>query len=190
MEMDAEYLEKLKSALTERGYELAAGMTDEEIRRAEETFNFVFPPDLRQLLQTFLPISDGFPDWREGKVRDLLDWLDEPIEGICFDVEENAFWVDSWGERPGDIDDAIEEARRHVTRQPLLIPIFSHRFLPAQPVSDGNPVFSVVQSDVLRYGDDLEDYFQKEFEVPRSSPQPFQAKRIAFWSELAGESRI
>jgi hypothetical protein len=48
----------------------------------------------------------------------------------------------------------------------------------------------VVQSDVLGYGDDLEDYFQKEFEVPRSSPQPFQPRRIAFWSELSGDNRI
>jgi hypothetical protein len=188
--MDDQYLQTLKSALQDRGYELAEGMTDEELAKAEETFGFTFPADLRRMLKAFLPVSDGFPDWREGKVRDLLDWLDEPIEGICFDVEENGFWLDSWGERPADMDDAIEEARRHVTREPLLIPVFTHRFLPAEPVGEGNPVFSVVQSDVLRYGDDLEDYFQKEFEVPRSSPQPFQAKRVPFWSDLAGESRI
>lgn len=188
--MDSEYLERLRGVLVERGYELADGLTDEEVKRAEETFGFTFPADLRSMLQAFLPVSDGFPDWREGKVRDLLDWLDEPIEGICFDVEENGFWLDAWGERPADVDDAIEEARRHVAKEPVLIPVFTHRFVPAEPAQAGNPVFSVVQSDVLCYGDDLEDYFQKEFEVPRSSPQPFQARRVAFWSDLAGQSRI
>lgn len=185
--MDVEYLERLKNRLVEQGYEVTAGLTDEEVKRVEETFGFTFPPDLRRTLQAFLPVSDGFPDWRDGKVRDLLDWLDEPVEGICFDVEENGFWLDQWGEKPPDMDDAIEEARRQISREPMLIPVFTHRFVPVAPTGEGNPVFSVVQSDVLVYGSDLEDYFAKEFEVSRQSPQPFQPKRVSFWSELAGE---
>lgn len=64
--MDDEYLQALKGALQDRGYELADGMTDEELAKAEETFGFVFPADLRRMLKAFLPVSDGFPDWREG----------------------------------------------------------------------------------------------------------------------------
>lgn len=41
---------------------------------------------------------------------------------------------------------------------PRLIPICSHRYIPEEPHDAGNPVFSVMQSDVIYYGADLANY--------------------------------
>lgn len=182
--MDQNYLEALREAFLAKSIDLAAGLTEEELGRVEQAFGFRFPPDLRLVLQFMLPVSEGFPDWRNERVQDLIEWFDAPAEGIAFDVEENDFWMEQWGERPDDVDDAIEDARRHVAQAPILVPVFSHRFIPARPEEAGNPVFSVVESDVIVFGNDLASYFHTEFDVPLPEWAAQMPKRIEFWSDL------
>jgi hypothetical protein len=47
-----------------RGLHFDEGLSDAEVRRAEENYGVRFPPDLRALLQTALPLSFPFPIWR------------------------------------------------------------------------------------------------------------------------------
>lgn len=54
----------------------------------------------------------------------------------------------------------------------------------AEPPADGNPVFSVVQTDIIHYGDDLADYFANEFGLPLLPWARSPPRHIAFWSEL------
>jgi hypothetical protein len=86
-----------------------------------------------------------------------------PFDGIAFDIKNNAFWWDDWGPKPERLDDALAVARQRVSAAPKLIPVFSHRYLPAEPCLSGNPVFSVHQTDIIFYGTDLWDYFRQEF---------------------------
>lgn len=182
--MSPEYLEQLRKTLVSKGIELDPGLSDEEIDRIESDFGFRFPPDYRAVLQAMLPVSEGFPNWRSGNTGELIEWLDSPAEGIAFEVEENDFWLPQWGERPEEVDDAIEEARRLVSAAPVLIPVFSHRFIPARPADAGNPVFSVVDADVICYGADLQAYFHEEFDAPMEDQEARVPKKIEFWSEL------
>src|SRR3954468_2232173 len=69
--------------------EFYPGLTDAEVERAQQQFEFQFPPDLREFLQTALPRGPQFPDWRSGEPGRLRDWLDVPRRGILFDVEYN-----------------------------------------------------------------------------------------------------
>jgi hypothetical protein len=62
--------------------------------------------------------------------------------------------------------------------------LISHRYLPEQPHEQGSPVFSVCQSDVIYYGANLEDYFEREFTRHDSRPWPDKIKYIPFWSDL------
>lgn len=57
------------------------------------------------------------------------------------------------------------KARIHelVAAAPRLLPIYSHRYLLAEPCRAGNPVFSVYQSDIIVYGTDLRTYLLHEF---------------------------
>ena len=127
------------------------------------------------------------PTWRHGDPAEIQKQIDWPVEGICFDVEHNSFRVEEWGPRPTDIEDAKATARAQVARAPKLIPLYSHRYVPSEPPREGNPVLSVHQTDIIYYGENLEDYIQNEFwtSFGRSEPRPSKDVRtIRFWSSL------
>ncbi len=183
--MDGRYLERLSVALRDRGVSVEPGLSGEEITRVEEDFGFVFPEDLRALLAHALPAGADFPDWRDGNVQDLLEWLDAPAEGICFDVEHSGFWFAEWGVRPEDPEEAADVARMQISRAPMLIPLHSNRFLPAEPAREGNPVLLVDQSQVQVAGARLEEFFEKEFGVRSSGEASGAVPEIGLWSALA-----
>jgi hypothetical protein len=163
---------------------LEPGLSDEEFDDVESRFKFVFPPDLRALLAAALPVSPRFPDWRSALDEDLETALDWPTEGICFDVERNGFWLEAWGVRPLDSDEAGAIARERIAEAPTLIPIYGHRYIPDQPARIGNPVLSVSQSDIIYSGRDLPDYLEREFRPSRDRAPIAGARHVPFWSEL------
>lgn len=161
------------------------GYTAAELERAQTRFQLTFPPDLIDLLRDRRPV--GGPDWNdEDVVRSLLAW---PFEGLLFDVEEADLWWPEWGARPANADERAEVLRSVVARAPRLIPVFSHRYLPATPNEAGNPVFSVYQSDVIHYGANLEDYLAREENGWNSRPWPQTVREIDFWSEVVRRNR-
>jgi hypothetical protein len=177
--------------MKQRGVEFEQGLTDSEIGLAEEWGQFRFVPDLRAFLQTALPVAWNtqhgrreFPRWRHDGaiIKNAQAWI---CEGIEFDILNNHFWLEAWGEKPLVIDDAFNVARQHLSSAPLMIPIYSHRHIPAEPYEAGNPVFSIYQTDIIYYGTDLESYLQNEF--LRGSNfiiEDSAVKRIRFWSGL------
>jgi len=158
-----------------------AGLSVEELTRCEQRFGFRFPPDLREFLQTALPCGPKFPDWRTGDENMLREWLDLPRRGLLFDVEHNGLWLDEWGRRPERLEAAIEVASALILDAPKLIPIFSHRMMPDEPHTAGNPVLSVHQSDIIYYGFDLEDYLRHEFGLSGREKWPDPDRPIRFW---------
>jgi hypothetical protein len=162
--------------------EFDPGLTDAEVERAQQRFEFQFPPDLRDFLQTALPRGPLFPDWRAGDDARLRDWLDRPRQGILFDVEENDFWHPDWNARPCMIEDALSVASEAVKAAPRMIPIFAHRMIPAEPHEPDNPVYSIHQTDIIYYGFDLADYLRHEFNLPDRAAWPEEIRPIRFWS--------
>ncbi|NUP08116.1 MAG: hypothetical protein HOW73_18875 [Polyangiaceae bacterium] len=160
------------------------GLTNTEVLSTEAAFGLRFPEDLRALLQTGLPRGPGFPDWRAGDRTALRFWLDEPSQGVLFDVEHAAFWLPEWGARPLALTDALTVAREALQAAPRLIPIFAHRMIPEEPHSSGDPVLSVYQTDIIYYGFDLVDYLQHEFRVGPRRPWPVNVRAIRFWDSL------
>jgi hypothetical protein len=178
----------IQARLKTIGIQIDAGLSANEFRRIESQFEFTFPPDLREFLSIGLPTSKGWVDWRgsdEASIRSRLDW---PFDGMCFDIEHNTFWMNDWARNPDDLKAAFEIARQAVRQAPTLIPIFAHRYIPAQPNEPGNPIFSVHQTDIIYYGNDLLDYFQNEFKDAFGrvgSSVISSPRRIPFWSDLA-----
>jgi hypothetical protein len=169
------------------GVQIDAGLMQEEFTAVEVTYGFQFPPDLREFLSIGVPKSDRWLNWRGGEtyIRGRLDW---PFDGICFDIEHNDFWLDEWGDRPSDLKAAFEIARRAYQQAPVLIPIFSHRYIPSIPHDSGNPIFSVYQTDIIYYGADLLDYLENDFgskSGPANHIFPSSPRQIPFWSKLA-----
>lgn len=48
-------------------------------------------------------------------------------------------------------------------KAPKLVPIYSHRYMPFITEDDNIPVFSIMQSDIIYYGENLISYLEVEF---------------------------
>ncbi len=167
-----------------RGCSIEPGLTAAERARAEERFAIRFPPDLAELLRVGLPTGEGFPQWRslDASIEAQLAW---PLEGMLFDVEHNGFWMPEWGQRPADLEAANAVATAAVRAAPALVPLYAHRYLPAEPLEAGNPVFSVYQTDVIYYGHDLASWIEAEWGVGYERAIRFDVIRpIRFWGRV------
>ncbi|MEU8079900.1 hypothetical protein AB0B31_31180 [Catellatospora citrea] len=165
--------------------QVADPLTAAEFAGLQQRFGFVFNPDHRALLAAGLPVGGRWPDWRDGDPDQLRDRLAAPVDGVLFDVQENGFWLPAWGDRPSRTAFALSVARRMLEQTPQLVPVYGHRYAPALPETD-LPVFSVVQTDVIVYGDTLPAYLRHEFDLPPGDQPlgPTTPKQIPFWSDL------
>lgn len=145
--------------LQSRGVKLAPGLTDAELASAEDRVGCRFPPDLQSFLQAALPCGKGVPDWRNPSSPDIAEKLDWAALRLAFDLKDHTWWwPPPWGSRPADLGEAIRNGQEQLRLVPPLIPIWGHRFLPAEPREAGNPVFSVWKMvDSIYYGRDLRD---------------------------------
>jgi len=118
-----------------------------------------------------LPVHPDFPDWRNITAKELDDERRWVFEGIWGDIDGYDYfamndkqerelvpwqcrtWYEGWGSAPRDRNTAYAIVRA--------------RFMPDTPAEAGNPVFSVMQTDIIHYGNDLADYLHNEFGVPR-----------------------
>lgn len=204
--MNKENILSLIALMEQNSVVFESGLSNEEVSRAENIFNIFFPPDLKEFLQAALPVKvnivpqEGviyssralkFPNWRESlndkeekaAIRQLLHW---PLEGVLFDIDKNIFWHPQWGVKPADLDSSKKTALKYLKKCPKLIPLYSHRYIPSFPLEAGNPVFSVYQTDVVYYGNNLPSYFAQEFgfKLPQSFKLLKKPKDIPFWSNL------
>jgi hypothetical protein len=187
-------MKNLLNLLINKGVQFEDGLTNQEIAQVEIKFNIKFPPDLKDFLQLGLPVSDNFVNWRKGLISeevaaDILSRLEWPLEGMLYDLQENEFWIKSWGNKPKTYKEKEIIAKQKYLTFPKLIPIFSHRYIPMEPMETGNPIFSVHQMDIIYYGYDLATYFANEFnfELPSDFPIIEEPKNIRFWSNWIDE---
>ena len=159
------------------------GLAEEQVAAVEHDWALRFPPDYRLFLKHLHSVdrplkcrkgresasdtptlrdAPSFYNWlTEGDL--LRDRLDDLATGLEFDVEEAGLWRPAWGTRPATKEARAQRVRALVDAAPHLIPVFGHRYLLAEPCRPGNPVFSIVQSDLIICGADLRTYFLAEF---------------------------
>jgi hypothetical protein len=58
--------EALIAHLKSKGIHFDNGLTEQEALQVEQKFDLTFPPDLRLFLQTAIPVSKGFYNWRKN----------------------------------------------------------------------------------------------------------------------------
>jgi cell wall assembly regulator SMI1 len=163
--------------------ELRPGLTLDEIASIEREFGFCFADDHRALLMTAHSVGGRLPNWRDGDREQLREMLAWPVEGVLFDVRHNDFWYDGWGERPESMEESLATARGFLLDAPRLIPVYGHRYLPAGRGTEGHPVLSVWQTDIIIYGADLASYLRHEF---GGEPLKLDGVRAtaAFWKDV------
>jgi hypothetical protein len=168
--------------------EIAPGLTEAEFARLEQQFGFEFADDHRGFLATGLPLGDSWPNWRTESTVAVRALLAGPVEGVLFDVRHSGFWHAGWGARPAGIKDALVLAAERLAGAPAMVPVYSHRYLPAGRGGWGHPVLSMYQTDIIVSGLDLLDYLYQEFHVgpgiERADPDWRPAPTVPFWSDL------
>lgn len=165
--MTIQQTKQIINLLGHKGVLFEDGLSDLEVLQIQEKFAVQFPPDLKQFLQTRLPISDRFVNWRQGladmeTAKGIVDRLSWPLDGILWDLRNDA-WLSIWGNKPKIHEDKVAIAKSCYAQVPKMVPIYSHRYIPSDPDESGNPVFSVHQTDIIYYGFDLASYFAHEF---------------------------
>jgi hypothetical protein len=159
------------------------GLSDSELATAQAEAGVAFPPDLCELLTATLPCGPEFPDWR-SRPRDAMDeWRARLVGQIHFDVLENDFWPSMWPARPESPAESREIVTQRLAEAPALIPIYGHRAIPNEPLEAGNPVFSVWQTDIIIYGNDLADYLRHEFHGGEPVAE-LPERTIRFWTAM------
>jgi hypothetical protein len=161
-----------------RGARWLEPLPDEEIRAIEAQWQICFPPDYRLFFKwlhaTDIPhlememfpgeyVAGLFYNWQREPTA--IRWAYEHIlGGFAFDALHNThFWRSEWGAVPGTEEEARERLKPIVDAAPRLIPLYTHRYLLAEPCRAGNPVLSIWQSDIIVYAPDLRTYLLAEW---------------------------
>jgi hypothetical protein len=173
--------------LSQTGIKFDNGLLEEELKTIEQLYNIQFPYELKCLYSIALPISDGFCNWKDTDIKNvkkIKELLNLPIKGILSDLEED-FWNEIWGEKPSMLEEAKKVVIRHYQNAPKLVPIFFHRFIPYVKNKKIVPVFSIHQSDIIYYGENLISYLEIEFGIKKHTDLAYKdIPYIKFWSDL------
>ncbi len=182
--MYADIIERLQQA----GVGFQTGLSEAEFDWIEREYQLTFPLPLREFVSEALPVSGNFYNWRSRSddnmqhIRDMLNW---PLEGILFDVEHNGFWYKPWGDRPLDIEEAKRVCIKEFAKVPQLIPVYSHCYMPSVFGVGELPVYSVYQTDIIYYGENLRSYFEVEFFGKSQTDIDFSSiSNVPFWGDI------
>lgn len=165
----------------------APGLSSDEIASIEAQLGFRVPEDFAYLFQNLQDPGRVFFPWSEFDKRRYDESIAWVLHGIEFDIEKDNLWLERWGKKPDTLPAALDVARKDFQTWPKLLPIYAHRFLAAEPCRSGNPVFSIMQTDIIYYGSDLPHFLLNEF-VDRDYALHTQAqniRRIEIWSDFA-----
>jgi hypothetical protein len=168
-----------------------AGYQQSELDEIQRRWELRFPPDLVELMLRRRPLVPGGFDWLVATPTEIANKLEWPMEGFVFDILENDLWWSEWGPKPHEPSEQVERVRKVLAAAPKLIPLYAHRYLPEQPFERGNPVFSVMQSDVVYYGTSVDDWLVREEHGTRDMPTidpDTPPKEIPFWSQAVREN--
>lgn len=165
---------------------ISDGLTPNEINQIRDIYNLEFPNSLKSFFLTALPISRGFYNWRDFSdcnISFIKEAINYPIKDI-YDRADEVYWCEDWGAEPSNKQEFIKRVRQKLQKAPRLIPIFSHRYIPAINKIDP-PILSIQGVDVIYYGENLKNYFNIEFGDEKQEYINFEkVPHIPFWSEL------
>jgi hypothetical protein len=189
----AQWTHFLTDALHQVGARLDPGFSRAELAAVEQAAGTVLPTELRLMLTLALPVGPPWRDWRTDPSGLMATWRAYVTDGLVVDAR-HSFWHDLWGPRPATVAEREQVVRQQAAALPRLFPIFGHRALaidivPGFDSADGNPVFSVHQTDVIYYGNDLADWFNTEFGIPLPDWATHRPRRVPFWSALSDPGR-
>lgn len=189
-EIAKEKYNEILGMLKKKKYDILPGMASGQISSVERAYGFNFPTSLADFYSCGVPMSKSplsdFPDWwnfDSQNISDIKKWISAPMENLRSDVRDG-FWLNVWGERPENVDDALAVFDSLAEKAPKLIPVYGHRYIPVIEGVDDPPVISAVGQDIIYYGCNLSNYMKNEFIDFTEPIDPDKIIRIPFWSDI------
>lgn len=168
------------------------GATQGAIQAVQEYLGHTLAPDLLYLAERTCDPDGTCMRWMKGpsEIQAFREWV---LEGLRFDVLDNGLWLASWGERPESPKDRIAKLESEFETWPKLLPLNGHRAIPASPCEAGNPIFSIMQSDIIYYGATLADWMALDLTASghgeRTRPSSTaKVRHIPIWSDFAEQT--
>lgn len=190
------------------------GLTEDEIDETEKKYQISFTPEHRAFLRILhtldrkekIEYTDGFGEEAEQITEEtsfFINWMEDdeeirqklvwPFQQVLRDVlhEEQPFWKNSWGSRPGTKEEIIRVFTEIYKRSPPLIPINSHRFVVSDPNLKHRPVLSIWGTDTIVYGWTLRTYILNEIgaQYLGTTEPVFDEEEQEFYPECTPEAR-
>lgn len=164
------------------------GASETRLNAVEAELGFVLPDDLRYLAGHTADPDGHLFSWIDRPVA-IAEFREQVFEGICADISASLFWLTRWGERPDDASQRLAVFEEDFRSWPQLVPVHAHRALVVDPPDDGNPVFSIMQTDIICYGCTLADWMALEFTRGSGAYEDCvdlgKLRSIPVWSEFA-----
>lgn len=169
------------------------GISNTKLAEIEDVVGMQLPFEVGMLLIMGVPDTQGWTRWEDSPQQVWDEWNNYLRGGLVFDVEHNDYWTPDWGPRPAEVADRKQVAADNFAKAPALFPLYGHRCVPLEtPVGHasnmGNPVFSIVQTDIIVYGADLAQWLHTEFGVPLPVWTHDQDRTFPFWSEMLDQN--
>lgn len=172
--------------LKQKNISLERGLNIKELNHIEHIYQLKFPKSLKNFLMNVVPVSKGFYNWRDlssSNINYIKQVIKRPILEID-DMAEEVDWCENWGREPDDPKAVAKEVKKRIKMAPKLIPIYIHRYMPVI-LDDNPPIISAYGTDIIYYGENLENYFLIEFGGQKQKNINIKnIKQIPFWSEL------
>lgn len=174
--------------MEQQGICFLKNVTSEQLDQAQERYGICFPEKLRRFYRMGMPVSKGFVRWLEESpeyVETVQKKLKAPIRMLLDAVEQEEFWPASWGERPLEGEQLHNKALDKLNQAAVLVPVYSHRYMPCLEGTGDAPILSVYGSDLIYYGSDLKNWLQIEFcSLPRQTIFESELPPIPIWQDL------
>ena len=149
-------------------------------------YNIELPEELKNLYNIALPVSKGFCNWRnfdDKNVKFIKEVIERPIKDI-YELANEVYWCDDWGKEPNNESEKVEIIRNLLEKAPKLIPIYFHRYM-TQVNMKNIPIFSMHDTDIICYGENLSSYLKIEFGDKNQSDIDYEKLNyIPFWNDL------
>jgi len=185
LDFDEAWASSVVQQLSGQGVDFAHGLSEHDVESIGAVFGVPIPRELGLFLRAGVPKSPKWARWLDGPdvvFDDARSWIHR---AFTFDIQQGQYWHSLLGDKPADIDEAIAQALAVVDAAPPLIPIYAHRFLATEPLSGPRAVLSVWQPiDSIFYGNDLADYFAREFLITRPAWATDDPPSVPAWEDL------
>lgn len=139
------------------------GLTEKEIKELESLFGFELPVDYKDMLLTMNGLDkDQISIDPDGKEEDEFD---RRLYKYPEDFNKPQWLISQFTEFEKYIHDALSDKGFDVTDIVGYVPMYGHRALVVFNDKMLSPVVSIHGDDVIVYGKDIMDYWEREFSL-------------------------